>query len=50
MGHDMSFQKVRTVTREERPKALLGWAAKASAWEEPNTHFPFVAWCPDNTD
>lgn len=34
----------------ERKTALLGWAAKSSAWEEPNTHFPFVAGCPDNTD
>lgn len=34
----------------ERKTALLGWAAKSSAWVEPNTHFPFVAGFPDNID
>lgn len=47
MTWDVSLQKVRTVNGKER---ALGWAAKSSAWEEPNAHFPFEAWCPDNTD
>lgn len=33
-----------------KKERALGWAAKSSAWEEPNAHFPFEAWCPDNTD
>lgn len=33
---------MKTVTGKERQKALLGWAAKSSAWVEPNAHFPFV--------